>query len=98
MSISSTDPNLRRRLSMRETAHRLGCSQRYLYQMANDGEIPTYFAAGHRWVDEEDIDAYLARCKAAGPQFRKIGYATRKRKPGRPKKPKPETATASAAE
>ena len=24
---------------------------------------------GHRWVDEEDIDAYIARCKAAGPQF-----------------------------
>jgi hypothetical protein len=45
--------------------------------------IPTYLAAGHRWVDEGDIDAYIARCKAAGPQF---GRATGKRRPGRPKR------------
>jgi predicted DNA-binding transcriptional regulator AlpA len=71
------------RLSMREGATRLGCSPRHFYDLAYRGEIPTYIAAGHRWVDEQDIDAYLARCKAAGPRFR---AATGKRRPGRPKR------------
>ena len=86
MSVSDTsiEPNLRR-LSMREGARHAGCSQRHLYALAYKGQIPTYMAAGHRWVDEEDIDAYIARCKAAGPQF---GRATGKRPPGRPRKPK----------
>ncbi len=67
---------------MRDGARHAGCSPRHFYALAYSGEIPTYLAAGHRWVDLEDIDAYLARCKAAGPRFR---AATGKRKPGRPK-------------
>jgi hypothetical protein len=43
---------------------------------------------GHRWVDEEDIDAYIARCKAAGPRFAPTPAG--RRKPGRPRKPKSE--------
>jgi excisionase family DNA binding protein len=75
---------------MPEGARRLGCSERHLYGLAYKREIPTYVIAGHRWVDEEDIDAYVERCKAAGPGFRAVGFGSGKRKPGRPKKPKPE--------
>jgi hypothetical protein len=78
---------------MREGARHAGCSQRHLYALAYKGEIMTYLAAGHRWVDEEDIDAYVERCKAAGPQF---GRTSARRKPGRPRKPKPETVDAGA--
>jgi hypothetical protein len=67
---------------MPDAARRLGCSPRHLYALSYNSEIPTYMAAGHRWVDEEDIDAYGERCKAAGPRFRR---ATGKRPPGRPK-------------
>jgi excisionase family DNA binding protein len=96
MSSSTTSaPRSKVRLSMRDAANHIGCSQRHLYDLTYKGEIPTYVAAGHRWVDEADIDAYLARCKAAGPQFRQF---TGKRPTGRPKKPKPETASISAAE
>jgi predicted DNA-binding transcriptional regulator AlpA len=94
MSDSSTsEPRHKVRLSMREGARHAGCSQRHLYALAYKGEIPTYLAAGHRWVDEEDIDAYVERCKAAGPQF---GRTSARRKPGRPRKPKPETVDAGA--
>ena len=67
----------RRRLSMKDGALHAGCSQRYLYDLADKGEIPTYMAAGHRWVDQEDIDAYFERQKAKGPQYRVIGYGAR---------------------
>ena len=65
----TSEPRHKVRLSMPEGARHAGCSQRHLYALAYKGEIPTYMAAGHRWVDEEDIDAYIARCKAAGPQI-----------------------------
>ena len=98
-TFTTKSPRSKVRLSMREGARRLGCSQRHLYKLAYDGEIPTYMAAGHRWVDEDDIDRYFERCKTAGPQFRKIGFATGKRKPARPKRPKPtEQPSADAAE
>ena len=58
MSDSSTsEPRRKVRLKISEGAKRLGCSERHLYGLAYKGEIPTYMAAGHRWVDEEDIDA-----------------------------------------
>ena len=57
------EPRSKVRLSMRDGAHHAGCSQRHFYALVYRGEIPTYVAAGHRWVDEEDIDAYIARCK-----------------------------------
>ena len=91
----STNPSPRRnRLSMRDGAHYAGCSQRHFYDLCYEEEIPTYFAAGHRWVDQEDIDAYFQREKAKGPRYRALGYGQGKRRPGRPRKA--ETATASA--
>jgi excisionase family DNA binding protein len=91
MSDSSTsEPRHKARLKMSDGARRAGCSERHFYKLATKGEIPTYMAAGHRWVDEEDIDAYVERCKAAGPSFRR---ATGKRPLGRPKG---KTATVSA--
>jgi predicted DNA-binding transcriptional regulator AlpA len=77
------EPRPKVRLTMRDGARHAGCSQRHFYALAYKGEIPTYLAAGHRWADQEDIDAYIARCKAAGPQF---GRSTGKRLPGRPKR------------
>jgi hypothetical protein len=74
-------PRPKGRLTMGEGASRAGCSLRHLYTLAYNDEIPTYKAAGHRWVDEDDIEAYIARCKAAGPNF---GRAPTKRPPGRP--------------
>jgi excisionase family DNA binding protein len=96
MSDSTTpvEPRHKVRLKMSEGAERLGCSQRHLYALAYKGEIPTYMAAGHRWVDEGDIDAYFARCKAAGPQF---GRATGKRRPGRPKRKTDKQPSSTAA-
>jgi predicted DNA-binding transcriptional regulator AlpA len=94
-STAPLEPRHKVRLTMREGASRAGCSPRHLYTLAYSGEIPTYMAAGHRWVDQADIDAYMARCKAAGPQF---GRATGKRRPGRPKRKPVETASASAEE
>jgi predicted DNA-binding transcriptional regulator AlpA len=95
MSDSSTsEPRHKLRLRMRDGAQRAGCSQRHLYALAYKGEIPTYLAAGHRWVDEEDIDAYVARCKAAGPQFSR---ATGKRRPGRPKRKTAKQPSSTAA-
>jgi excisionase family DNA binding protein len=88
-------PRPRGRLTMGEGASRAGCSLRHLYTLAYSGEIPTYKAAGHRWIDEEDIDAYIARCKAAGPDFDR---ATGKRGPGRPKGKTAKQPSSTAAE
>ena len=85
------EPRRKVRLSMRDGARHAGCSQRHFYALAYRNEIPTYFAAGHRWVDADDIDLYFERQKAKGPQYRDTGFA--KRKTGRPKR-KLETATA----
>ena len=82
---------------MKDGARYAGCSPRAFYNLTYSGEIPSYMAAGHRWVDQEDIDKYFARQKAKGPRFSKIGYGAGKRRPGRPKKPaKPEVVAASA--
>lgn len=81
-----------RRLSMPEAARYAGCSYRHFLKLIYGGEIPSYMAAGHRWADQEDIDKYFERQKAAGPQFRRY---TGKRPPGRPRKPKPETSVAA---
>ena len=92
MSVSNSTNPLEKppkvRLTMRQGARYVGCSPRHFYELAYEGEVPTYLAAGHRWVDEEDIDAYMARCKAAGPRFARTPAG--RRKPGRPRKPKSE--------
>jgi excisionase family DNA binding protein len=84
------EPRRKGRVKIAEAARRLGCSLRYLYGLTYKGEIPSYAIAGHRWIDEEDIEAYVERCKVSGPNF---GRAPGKRKPGRPKG---TTATVSA--
>ena len=77
---------------MRQGARYIGCSQRHLYDLAYEGEIPTYLVTCRRWVDVEDLDAYIARCKAAGPQLHRL---TGKRPVGRPKrKDQPQTSAA----
>lgn len=82
-------------LTMPEGARRVGCSLRHFYTLCYRREIPTYLLAGKRRVDEQDVDAYIARCKAAGPRFgdRAIGG---KRSPGRPKTKPEKTATIGA--
>ena len=83
-STTSPEPRSKVRLSMRDGARYAGCSPRHFYKLTYASEIPSYLAAGHRWVDQEDIDAYFERQKAAGSQYRVTGFANRKRKPGRP--------------
>ena len=92
-TFTTKSPRHKVRLSMPEAARYAGCSPRHFLKLIYGGEIPSYMAAGHRWADQEDIDAYIARCKSLGPQFRRY---TGKRPTGRPKKPKPEAAAASA--
>ena len=77
------EPRQKVRLSIPQAARYLGCSVRHFYNLAYKGAIPTYLVASHRWVDQEDLDAYIARCKAAGPQLKR---STGKRPPGTPKK------------
>jgi excisionase family DNA binding protein len=83
--INPIEPRRKGRVKIAEMAKRLGCSLRYAYGLTYKGEIPSYAIASHRWVDEEDIEAYVARCRAAGPNF---GRAPTKRPPGRPSKPR----------
>jgi excisionase family DNA binding protein len=91
----TSEPRRKVRLKMSEGARRLGCSQRHLYVLAYKGEIATYKVAGHRWVDQEDIDAYIERCKAAGPDFSR---APGRRPPGRPKGKTANQPSSTAAE
>ena len=73
MSVSdSTNPLEKRpkvRLTMRQGARHVGCSPRHFYDLAYEGEVPTYLAAGHRWVDEEDLDGYIARLQSRWAAF-----------------------------
>jgi hypothetical protein len=57
--------------------------------------ITGYLLAGKKRWDSESLHAYIARCKAAGPQFDPA--PTCKRKPGRPRKAQQQP-SASAAE
>jgi excisionase family DNA binding protein len=49
---------------MPEAARYSGCSYRHFLKLIYGGEIPSYMADGHRWADQEDIDAYSSRCEA----------------------------------
>jgi hypothetical protein len=96
MSDSTNPTGSRRkvRLTMPQGARHAGCSYRHFLKLIYGEKIPSYMAAGPRWVDEEDIDKYFERQKAAGPQFRRY---TGKRPTGRPRKiTKPATESASA--
>jgi hypothetical protein len=82
-STTNEAPSPTGRLTMKQAAARIPCSDRHLYDLAYEGVIPSYIAAGKRWVDEADIEVYLARCKLAGPQFKR---GSGKRAVGRPRK------------
>jgi hypothetical protein len=73
----------------------LGIAKESLYRLAKRHLISGYLLAGKRRWDRESLRTYIARCKAAGPQFDPA--PTGKRARGRPRKPKPETASSSAA-
>lgn len=80
-----------------EFAQRLRVSVRTAGRILARGEVESFLIGGRRLIADDEADAYIARCKAAGPQF-EPPPATGRRKPGRPRKhPKPE-ASAQAAE
>ena len=72
-----------------------GLSKESIYRLAKKGEIDGYVLCGKRFWTLASLRAYRARCIERGPQF--DPPVTSKRARGRPKKPRPETATASPA-
>jgi hypothetical protein len=74
----------------------LGIAKESLYRLAKRHLITGYLLAGKRRWDRQSLTDYIARCKAAGPQFDPA--PTGKRKPGRPRKVQQEPSAASAAE
>jgi hypothetical protein len=79
-----------------EAMHMLGVAKETIYRLAKAKLISGYLLAGKRRWDRQSLYAYVASCKAAGPQFAPALPAKRAR--GRPKRPRPEAATASPAE
>ena len=81
---------------MPEFAQRLRVSVRTAGRILARGEVESFLISGRRLIDDDDADAYIARCKSLGPQFEPPpSPGQKRRKPGRPKKIKTE-ATASA--
>jgi hypothetical protein len=71
----------------------LGVAKESLYRLAKRQLVTGYLLAGKRRWDRESLHAYIARCKAEGPQFRPpVG----KRRPGRPRKDQRQPSAASA--
>jgi hypothetical protein len=64
-------------------------SKETLYRLARRGEIAGYLLSGRRLWRRASLRAYKERCIERGTQF---GPPPRdgKRRPGRPKKPRPE--------
>ena len=79
-----------------EACAMLGVAKESLYRLAKRHLITGYLLAGKRRWDRESLRTYIARCKAAGPQFDPA--PTGKRKPGRPRKAQQQPSAASAAE
>ena len=94
-SIAETEPRRLAGSTMGEFARRIRGSVRTVYRIVQRGEVETFMIGGKRLIDDDSADAYIAACKAAGPQFAEPPPVA-KRRPGRPKKSKPETASASA--
>ena len=70
-------------------------SKETIYRLGKRGEIESYLVAGCRVWSRVSIFDYIERQRALGAQF--APEVAQRRKPGRPRKPKPE-AVASAAE
>ncbi len=79
---------------MAEFVQRIRVSMRTGYRLAERGEIATFKLLDKRLVDDDSVDAYILRCKAAGPQLlQPASLSGAKRRPGRPRKePQPSTA------
>ena len=69
-------------------------SKETIYRLGRAGEIEGYLVAGCRVWRRASVMAYIQRQIAKGPQF---APEVKRRRPGRPKKIKPEAA-ANAAE
>ena len=50
-------------LSLREAAERLGLSAKTLRRLLDQREIPFYRVSKHRKVAQQDLDAYLSKCR-----------------------------------
>ena len=92
------EPRPRAGSTLPEFARRIRVSTRSAARIIARGEVKSFLIGGRRLIDDDDADAYIERCKAKGAQF-EPPPPTGKRPVGRPRKhPKPEAATASAAE
>jgi hypothetical protein len=96
-SIPEPEPPPRAGSTVPEFARRIRVSARTAGRIIARREVESFLIGGRRLIDDDSADAYIARCKAAGPQFEPPPSPGQRRRPGRPKRnPKPEAATASA--
>jgi excisionase family DNA binding protein len=72
-----------------------GIPRRTQYKLIRSGEIESYMFAGRRRIVRASIKRYRERQIAKGPQLSQRPM-TGKRKPGRPRKPRPEDQTSQA--
>jgi hypothetical protein len=68
-------------------------SKETIYRLGKRGEIESYLVAGCRVWSRVSILDYIERQRALGAQF--APEVEQRRKPGRPKKIKPETSVAA---
>ena len=95
-SIAEFESHRRAGSTVPEFAQRLRVSVRTAGRIIARGEVESFLIGGRRLIADDDADAYIARCKAAGPQFEPPPAAGRRR-PGRPRKPKPEASAQAAS-
>ena len=57
-----------RMLTVPEVADRLGMSGKTIYAMVAGGELPGYKFRNSVRVDEEELEAYVRRCRVREPQ------------------------------
>ena len=57
------DPQDRKFLTVREVADELGKSERSVWRLIEDGELPVDKFGSSTRVKREDLDAYIERCR-----------------------------------
>lgn len=66
-------------------------SRRSMYGLAKEGRVKSYRMLAKRLFERPSLKAFRAECRAAGPQLLEPASLTdAKRRPGRPRKPRPE--------
>jgi excisionase family DNA binding protein len=95
-SIPSEPPRRRAGSTLREFAERIRASDRTARRHIERGEVEAFLIGGRRLIDDDSIDRFIERCKAAGPQFPPPSTGPRPR--GRPRKVRPEQSASAAAE